>query len=94
MEDEWHASHCIKEESNLISFLREYETNTTIRNVMRRNNRYDLLNFSSILKIPTLYLPSRTYMVQPFLRKSLVFRKKKAPSQIIDWIVNTSLLLL
>ena len=84
MEGEWHTSHCIKEESNLISFLREYKANTTIRNVMRRNNRYDLLNFSSILKIPTLYLPSRTYMVQPFFVKivSWSFAKKSSITDV------------
>ena len=46
MEGEWHTLHRIEEESNLISLLREYETNTITRNAMRCNNHYDLLNLS------------------------------------------------
>ena len=70
MEGEWHTLHRIEEVSNLISLLREYNANTITANAMRCNNRYNLLNLSFILKIPTfskVYLPSRTYMVQRFL---------------------------
>ena len=53
---------------------------------MRCNNHYDLLNLSFILKIPTfskVYLPSRTYMVQLFLRKSLVgFSQKNSMTDV------------
>ena len=44
-------------------------------------NRYDLLNLSFILKIPIfskVYLPSRTYMVQLFLRKLFVGFSQKS----------------
>ena len=51
MEVEWHTLHRIEEVSNLISFLREYETNTITRNAMRCNNGDDLFNFRFILKI-------------------------------------------
>ena len=69
MEGEQHTLHRIKEVSNLISFLREYETNTMARNAIRCSNRDDLLNFSFILKISIfseVFQPSRTYMVQRF----------------------------
>ena len=52
MEGEWHTPHRIEEVSNLIILLREYKINTITRNVMRCNNRDDLLNLSFILKIP------------------------------------------
>ena len=81
MEGECHALHRIEEVSNSISLLRKYEGNTITRNAMRCNNRYDLLNLSFILKIPTfskVYLPTRTYMVQLFLRKSLVGFSQKS----------------
>ena len=96
MEGERHTLHRIEEVSNLISLLREYKGNTITTNAVCCNNRYDLLNLSFILKIPTfskVYLLSRTYMVQRFLRKSLVGFSQKAPSQMFDWIINTSLLL-
>ena len=96
MEGECHTLHRIEEVSNSISLLRKYEGNTITRNAMCCNNRYDLLNLSFILKIPTfskVYLLSRTYMMQRFLRKSLVGFSQKAPSQMFDWIINTSLLL-
>ena len=51
MEREWHTLHRIEEVSNLISFLRECETNTKTRNAMRCNNRDEV------------FLPSRIYMV-------------------------------
>ena len=75
MEGEWHTLHRTEEVSNLISFLREYETNNITRNTMRCNNCDDLLYLSFILKIPIfseVYLPGETYMVQRvfFLRKS------------------------
>ena len=73
MEGEWHTLHRIKEVSNLINFLREYETNTITRNAIRCNNRNDLLNLSFILKFPIfseVSLPSRTYMVQRFFCKN------------------------
>ena len=69
MEGEWHTLHHIEEVSNLISFLREYETNPITRNAMRCNNRDDLLNLSFVLKIQIfseVFLPSRTYMMQRF----------------------------
>ena len=81
MEGECHTLHRIEEVSNSISLLRKYEGNTITRFAMRCNNRYDLPNLSFILKIPTfskLYLPSRTYMVQLFLRKSLVGFSQKS----------------
>ena len=40
MEGEWHTLHRIEEVSNLISLLRECETNTITRNAMRCNNRH------------------------------------------------------
>ena len=67
MEGESHTLHRIKEVSNLIGFLREYETNTITRNAMPCNNCNDLLNLSFILKIPIfleVFLLSRTYIVQ------------------------------
>ena len=67
MEGEWHTLHRIEEVSNLISLLREYETNNITRNTMRCNNCDDLLYLSFILKIPIfteVYLPGETYMVQ------------------------------
>ena len=75
MEGEWHTLHRTEEVSNLISLLREYETNNITRNTMRCNNCDDLLYLSFILKIPIfseVYLPGETYMVQRvfFLRKS------------------------
>ena len=69
MEVEWHTLHRIEEVSNLISFLREYETNTITRNAMRCNNGDDLFNFRFILKISIfseVFLPSRIFMVQRF----------------------------
>ena len=90
MEGERHKLHRIEEVSNLISLLREYKANTITTNAVCCNNRYDLLNLSFILKIPTfskVYLPSRTYMVQLFLRKSLVgFSKKSSITDVrLDW---------
>ena len=86
MEGEYHTLHRIEEVSNSISLLRKYEGNTITRNAMRCNNRYDLLNLSFILKIPTfskVYLPTRTYMVQLFLRKSLVgFSQKSSVTDV------------
>ena len=75
MEGEWHTLHRTEEVSNLISLLREYETNNITRNTMHCNNCDDLLYLSFILKIPIfseVYLPGETYMVQRvfFLRKS------------------------
>ena len=70
MEGEWHTLHRIEEVSNLISLLRECETNTITRNAMRCNNCDDLLNLSFILKIPIfskVSLPCQTYMVKRFL---------------------------
>ena len=61
MEGEWHIVYRIEEVSNLINFLREYETNTITRNAMRCNNRDDLLNLSFILEIPIfleVFLPN------------------------------------
>ena len=81
MKGEWHTLHRIEEVSNLIGLLREYEANTISRNAMRCNNRYDFLNLSFILKIPIfskVYLPSRTYMVQLFLRKLFVGFSRKS----------------
>ena len=76
MKGEWHILYRIEEVSNLINFLREYETNTITRNAMRCNNRDDLLNLSFTLEIPIfseVFLPKRIYMVQRFfLRKSSV----------------------
>ena len=81
MKGEWHTLHRIEEVSNLIGLLREYEANIISRNAMRCNNRYDLLNLSFILKIPIfwkVHLPSRTYMVQLFLRKLFVGFSRKS----------------
>ena len=67
MEVEWHTLHRIEEVSYLISFLREYETNTITRHAMRCNNGHDLFNFRFILKISIfseVFLPSRIFMVQ------------------------------
>ena len=67
MESEWHILHGIEEVSNLIIFLREYETNIITRNARHCKICDDLLNLSFILKIPTfseVFLPSPTYMVQ------------------------------
>ena len=69
MEGEWHILYRIEEVSNLINFLREYETNTITRNAMRCNNRDDLLNLSFILEIPIfseVFLPNSVHMVQRF----------------------------
>ena len=71
MQSEWHILHRI-EVSNLINLLREHETNTITRNVMRYNNRDDLLNLNFILKIQIfseVYLPSRTSMIMRFFGK-------------------------
>ena len=73
MEGEWHTSHRIEEVSNLIILLREYKINTITRNVMRCNNRDDLLNLSFILKIPIfseVYWPSQTSMMQCFFSEN------------------------
>ena len=43
---EWHTLHRIEGVSNLISLLREYETNARTRNATHCNNHDDLLNLS------------------------------------------------
>ena len=66
---EWHTLHRIEGVSNLISLLREYETNARTRNATHCNNHDDLLNLRFILKIPIfseVYLTSRIYMVQRY----------------------------
>ena len=97
MEGESHILHHIEEVSNLISLSREYEANTITRNATRCNNCYYLFNLSFILKISIfskVHLPSQTIWCSFFCENCQWVFRKKAPSQIFDWISNTSLLLL
>ena len=69
MKGEWHILYRIEEVSNLINFLREYETNTITRNAMRCNNRDDLLHLGNSNLFRGVFTQTNIYGAALFFAK-------------------------